>query len=59
MWRFGPSFPQDGHYELRLMSRSSKLLSEPSQSVNISTFGKWPSTYQRYANAPLEGCGVY
>lgn len=23
------------------MSRSNKLLSEPSESVNISTFGKW------------------
>lgn len=58
MWHFGLSFSQDCYYELRLMSRSNKLLSEPSESVNISTFGKWTSTYQRsrYINSLLEGC---
>lgn len=40
MRRSDLSFSQDCYYELRLMSRSNKLLSEPSESVNISTFGK-------------------
>lgn len=40
MWRSALSFSQDCYYELRLMSRSNELLSEPSESVNISTFGK-------------------
>lgn len=33
-------FFQDSSYDLRLMSRSSKVLSEPSESVNVSTIGK-------------------
>lgn len=36
-----PSFSQDSSYDLRLMSRSNKILSEPSESVNVSTIGKW------------------
>ncbi|XP_029685000.1 protein turtle homolog A [Takifugu rubripes] len=34
-----PGLLRDCYYELRLMSRSNKLLSQPSESVNISTFG--------------------
>ncbi|XP_040897970.1 protein turtle homolog A [Toxotes jaculatrix] len=30
---------RDSNYDLRLMSRSNKLLSEPSESVNVSTIG--------------------
>lgn len=35
------SLAQDSSYDLRLMSRSNKILSEPSESVNVSTIGKW------------------
>lgn len=35
------SFSQDYSYDLRLMSRRNKVLSEPSESVNVSTIGKW------------------
>uniref|UniRef100_A0A673C4T5 Immunoglobulin superfamily, member 9b n=1 Tax=Sphaeramia orbicularis TaxID=375764 RepID=A0A673C4T5_9TELE len=34
-------FFQDSNYDLRLMSRSNKVLSAPSDSVNISTIGEW------------------
>uniref|UniRef100_A0A8D3C1V3 Immunoglobulin superfamily, member 9b n=1 Tax=Scophthalmus maximus TaxID=52904 RepID=A0A8D3C1V3_SCOMX len=33
-------FSQDSSYDLRLMSRSNKLLSEPSEAVNVSTIGE-------------------
>lgn len=32
---------QDSNYDLRLMSRCNKVLSEPSESVNVSTIGMW------------------
>lgn len=35
------SLSQDCSYDLRLMSRSNKILSEPSESVNVSTVGEW------------------
>ncbi|KAF3851103.1 hypothetical protein F7725_012875 [Dissostichus mawsoni] len=35
----GANQSEDSSYDLRLMSRSSKLLSEPSESVNVSTTG--------------------
>lgn len=35
---------QDSNYDLRLMSRCNKVLSEPSESVNVSTIGMWLCT---------------
>uniref|UniRef100_A0A3B4GNQ5 Protein turtle homolog A-like n=1 Tax=Pundamilia nyererei TaxID=303518 RepID=A0A3B4GNQ5_9CICH len=32
---------RDSNYDLRLMSRCNKVLSEPSESVNVSTIGMW------------------
>lgn len=47
---------QDSNYDLRLMSRSNKVLSEPSESVNVSTTGK---SHCKFILSPFEFQHIY